>query len=78
MNIEELRQTNNFESHYGGTISFHGPRGNWYPLVPGSEEYVLDPTPDMHEEPPADIQKGWQPTIGPDPLAHLKEEGKPK
>lgn len=34
------------------------------------QEYILDPTPDMHERPPADIQKGWQPVI-PEPM---KEE----
>ena len=25
------------------------------------KEYILDPTPDMHEYPPADIKKGWRP-----------------
>jgi len=25
------------------------------------EEYVLDPTPDMHTPPPSNIKKGWMP-----------------
>ena len=25
------------------------------------QEYVLDPSPDMHTRPPADVKKGWQP-----------------
>jgi len=33
------------------------------------KEWILDPTPDMHEEPGPDIKKGWQPVI-----AKLEEE----
>ena len=27
------------------------------------QEYILDPTPDMHLEPGPDVKKGWQPVI---------------
>ncbi len=38
----------------------HKPKGVFY-WDEDLQEYLLDPTPDMHTPPPDDIKQGWKP-----------------